>query len=240
MIFQRSVKVKHKAEVKDKHNSCVLSASGDEPNLTSRTAAWQPEINAHVALPLEWCASDFFFYENLILFQIFIFFYCFSFSFFFFGTTLPPVRVDVFSESSRRQKTFAHSGGSKAMKTSGNQPPGSVWVDDKESLHITGRSDVQDQQNKYSLIAICVVGGEKTQFLDGRWKTGHGRMFVSRDLATAFIKVLQFQKMWLCMGVNITPAAPEFTWLQRTWAHYEATTVHCAYIFAYGEINVHH
>lgn len=61
MISQRSVKVKHKAEVKDKHNSCVLSASGDEPNLTSRTAAWQPEINAHVPLPLEWCASDFLF-----------------------------------------------------------------------------------------------------------------------------------------------------------------------------------
>lgn len=53
MISQRSVKVKHKAEVKDKHNSCVLSASGDEPNLTSRTAAWQPEINAYALLPLQ-------------------------------------------------------------------------------------------------------------------------------------------------------------------------------------------
>lgn len=113
MISQRSVKVKHKAEVKDKHNSCVLSASGDEPNLTSRTAAWQPEINAHVPLPLEWCASDFFFLK------------IWSYSrFFFLGTTLPWVLVDVFGESSLRQKTFAHSGGSTAMKTSGNQPPG--------------------------------------------------------------------------------------------------------------------
>lgn len=65
-------------------------------------------------------------------------------------------------------------------------------------------------------------------------------MFVSRDLASALIKVLQFQKMWLCMGDDITPAAPEVTLLQRAWAHYNGTTVHYAYIFAYGEINVHH
>lgn len=75
MISERSVKVKHKAEVKDKHNSCVLSASGDEPNLTSRTAAWQPEINAHVPLPLEWCASDFFiFFLKIWSYSRFIFF----------------------------------------------------------------------------------------------------------------------------------------------------------------------
>lgn len=83
--------------------------------------------------------------------------------FFFFGTTLPWVLVDVFRESSLRQKTFAHSGGSTAMKTSGNQPPG-FRLSRRQRVPAHHRvlcSVVQDQQNKYALIATCVVGGKK-------------------------------------------------------------------------------
>lgn len=155
MISQRSVRVKHKAEVKDKHNSCVLSASGDEPNLTSRTAAWQPEINAFAPPPLQCCAWDFFFsFWKFLSYSIF---------FFFFFWTLPLVVVDVFRESSLRQKTFAHCGGSTATKTSGNHPPRAPF----ESLHIMKCSDVQDQRNKYGPVAICVVGEREKKF---RWK----------------------------------------------------------------------
>lgn len=170
MISQRSVKVKHKAEVKDKHNSCVLSASGDEPNLTSGAAAWQPEINVYASPALQWCACDFFLFWKFLSYSFFFFFWNIAF-----GRSW---RVQWTQATSKDICSFWRVDGNENKRQSAPEVP---FESTTQLPHISECSDVQHQQNKYRFIAICLVSEKKNL----KWKTkkiGREKMFQSWDL----------------------------------------------------------
>lgn len=159
-----------------------------------------------------------FFFENFYLIPFF----------------LPLVVVDVFRESSLRQKTFCTFWRFDVNKNKRQSAPGVPFESTTESLHVMGCSDVRDQQNKYGLIAMC-GRREKKKILDGRWKNKPRNIVRIWGFSHCFNQSETVSKNVTMYRRQHHSSWSEFTLLQQTRAHYYGMILHQIFFFFHVE-----